>query len=338
MSDEPQPPSVRAWREIAALDPIQARRIGAMHGGFLYQHLYAVGCILLALPHGTLAVRVEGDEDVELLREDGTTYVQVKTRDRQLSRDDVDGVLARASQLRLAHGSTRLGVAHFYVVTNAAPAPSLAEDIEQRWPDDLRFRGRGTEPFLPPALASPEELFLWCAERAKAIPLRRVGAETLVWKLAAMVLAACADGRPGRTFLATELPELFEQAVVQLQRFPTPPRPYYPHVDEPPPAAAPRVRLILAPAGAGKTAWAAHASENCAGAVAYYDAALGQGGALASAITRELAASLLAASEDGLSRVLLPGASGLETLAALSRELERRSAAVTMVLDNAQEA
>ena len=30
------------------LDPRQLKRIENVHGGFLYQHLYVVGCILLA--------------------------------------------------------------------------------------------------------------------------------------------------------------------------------------------------------------------------------------------------------------------------------------------------
>lgn len=35
-------------RRIRSVDARQIKRIEAVHGGFLYQHLYAVGCLVLA--------------------------------------------------------------------------------------------------------------------------------------------------------------------------------------------------------------------------------------------------------------------------------------------------
>lgn len=61
----------------AALDPRQTTRIEAVHRGFLYQHLYAVGCLLLAEKHDISAISVERDEDIEL-QHVGRTYIQVK--------------------------------------------------------------------------------------------------------------------------------------------------------------------------------------------------------------------------------------------------------------------
>jgi len=52
----------------------------AVHREFLYQHLYAVGCLLLAPGVGVDAVIVELDEDIELNVEQERIYVQVKTR------------------------------------------------------------------------------------------------------------------------------------------------------------------------------------------------------------------------------------------------------------------
>lgn len=46
-----------------ALDVRQIKRIEAVHGGFLYQHLYAVGCLFSAAKSGVSAVGVEPDED-----------------------------------------------------------------------------------------------------------------------------------------------------------------------------------------------------------------------------------------------------------------------------------
>ena len=53
------------------LDVLQIKRIEAVHGGFLYQHLYAVGCLLLAASAGASAVAVERDECI--FREPPTT-------------------------------------------------------------------------------------------------------------------------------------------------------------------------------------------------------------------------------------------------------------------------
>lgn len=60
----------------AFLDPRQTTRIEAVHRGFLYQHLYAVGFLLLAEKHEVTSVSVERDEDIELLH-GGRTYGQV---------------------------------------------------------------------------------------------------------------------------------------------------------------------------------------------------------------------------------------------------------------------
>lgn len=62
------------------LDPAQGIRIEAVHRGFLYQHLYAVACLLASGQTGATSVVVERDEDIELVTPAGRFYIQVKTR------------------------------------------------------------------------------------------------------------------------------------------------------------------------------------------------------------------------------------------------------------------
>src|SRR5262249_36096797 len=50
------------------LDPTQLRRIEAVHRGFLHQHLYAAGCLMLAAAADASAVVAEADEDKLLTR------------------------------------------------------------------------------------------------------------------------------------------------------------------------------------------------------------------------------------------------------------------------------
>jgi hypothetical protein len=49
------------------LDPKQLKRIESIHRGFLYQHLYTAGCLLLAAGADASAVVVEADEDIEIV-------------------------------------------------------------------------------------------------------------------------------------------------------------------------------------------------------------------------------------------------------------------------------
>ena len=60
--------------------------IEAVHRGFLYQHLFAVGVLLLPQAHTLQEVTVEGDEDVELL----SSQVLVATFRLRLGRPSCD--------------------------------------------------------------------------------------------------------------------------------------------------------------------------------------------------------------------------------------------------------
>src|SRR3546814_15323109 len=58
----PQPPV----DELLVLDERQLIRIEAVHRGFLYQHLYAAACLLLAGKAGAEHITVEQAEDIEV--------------------------------------------------------------------------------------------------------------------------------------------------------------------------------------------------------------------------------------------------------------------------------
>jgi hypothetical protein len=58
------PDNLEMLRSPLVLDPVQLARIEAVHRGFLYQHLFAVACLLMASGTRASAIIVEADEDV----------------------------------------------------------------------------------------------------------------------------------------------------------------------------------------------------------------------------------------------------------------------------------
>ena len=87
--------------------------------------------------------------------------------------------------------------------------------------------------------------------------------------------------------------------------------------------------------GAGKTAWVAEAATHLATPAVYLDVGEMPGPALASAVAREVAAKLFGRSQGVLGEILLPGASGMETLGALNVKLGQDELTVDVVIDNA---
>ncbi|BEP62340.1 hypothetical protein GmRootV213_28940 [Variovorax sp. V213] len=328
---------------IPTLDPAQEVRIAAVHRGFLYQHLYAVGCLLAAEVVGATSVVIERDEDVEIVQQSRRLYVQVKTRSQPIIPSDIGSALERFERLRAEHtDGRRSGTPHFAVIANQNPGPVLAAQIASgALPGDVKFIWPGQSlpaefGSLPPAWATIDDAVQWCTAQAAALPFAMLAADSLVWKLAGRVLAAAAGNAPheNHAFDVQQLPSLFEQLLIQLQDFPAPPLPYRPQIDEPSIDSGARVRIISGFSGAGKTAWASqaatHASHNCA----YYDCAETPGEALAVALVRELAAKLAGTNPEAIKRVLLPGSTGLESLKALDVFLSRERLTPVVVLDN----
>lgn len=325
------------------LDPAQEIRIEAVHRGFLYQHLYAAACLLTSGQIGATSVMVERDEDIELVTPAGRTYIQVKTRGQAIIPADIKSALERFDALRQEHvQGRRPGRATFIVVVNRDLGPSLVEQIKTRklagdveilWPGRVCSGDCGQ---LPPAWADIDEAISWCVDRAATVPLAVLEPDSLVWKLAGRVQAAAAGEAPhaDHTFAIADLPSLFDQILIQLQDFPAPPEQYRPQENEPQIDSNSRVRIVSGFSGAGKTAWASQAatfsSHNCA----YFDCSETPGEALALSLVRELAAKLAGAGSDAVRKVLLPGATGVESLRQLDIYLKREGLSPIVVLDN----
>jgi hypothetical protein len=329
---------------IEVLDPVQMGRIEAVHRGFLYQHLFAVGCLLKLRDAGAHSLSVERDEDVEIAMPDRSLYYQIKTRAAVLNRGDVTGALRRFGEIRDAHNSgTREGIAQFRIIANVPPSDVLLSDLESDdWPADVQIRWpggpRGHEDApLPPPWSDLPEAVAWCSEAASDIPFAAVAPGTLVWKLAALVLFAATgkdSERPAHTFNATDLPSMFEQIVEQLQEFPAVPDDYRPQAHEPSLDSQKRIRIVAGLSAAGKTAWAARAAQHCPALTAYFDVVGIPGPAIAGSLARELAARFLGRSGGTASAAILSFSSGLDMLRALDRYLGFAPAPI-VVIDNA---
>jgi hypothetical protein len=329
--------------DYTPLDERQIVRIESLHRGFLYQHLFAVACLLCAQELGFTEVSVERDEDVELGRSNGRVYTQVKSRAAPLIWSDIESTVDRFADIRAEHASgNRKGTASFAIVSNSAPGPDLSARISgSDWPTDVEVLWPGEAvSYLPPPQVGVALAFQKCAELAARLPFVTLSAETLVWKLAGAVAAASAGSmsRPDHTFRAEELVGLFEQIVAELRDFPSPPVPYRVLESEPALQSEARVRLLTGLSGAGKTAWVSEAARHANGHVIYFDVVEMPGPSLASAMARELAARLFGRVEGALGQILLPGASGAEILGVVSKRAAASGERATIVLDNAHRA
>lgn len=327
----------------ALLDPAQLVRIESVHRGYLYQHLYAVGCLFLAQASGVDEVLVELDEDVELSTNSGRVYVQIKTRSRPLMPGDAADALERFEQIRHEHvAGGRAGKPEFVIVANTPLGATLQADVdENKIPSDMLYLHpelKAQRPvYLPPAWATVEDAARWCTEQAEKLNFSLLSPSALTWKMAGLVMLASAagNGNSRHVFRTSELPDLFEQLIIQLQDFPTPPDSYRPQQNEPSLTSEERVRIICGLSGAGKTTWAAHAALHSPEPCAYYDVGDLPGPAIASSIVRELASKYSKRDPEGVRQILLPGASGYEAIRAFDRFMEQAEAPLLVVIDNA---
>jgi hypothetical protein len=238
---------------VNVLDKRQAELIESVHRGFLYQHLYAVGCLLLASSAKVSSIVVERDEDIEIVS-GYRAYIQVKTRSAPIIPSDINGALGRFNDLRTEHNTgQRFGRASFVIVANQPPGPKLAKLIYgEEWPLDVKFLWPESDQqhpssAYPPAWGSINEAFDWCISHAEKLPFSLISPDSLIWKLAGRVLMACTGStlNPNHSFQTDDLPGLFEQLLLQLQDFPSPPNPYRPQTNEPPLEMESRVRLVV---------------------------------------------------------------------------------------------
>lgn len=325
------------------LDSRQLAQIEAVHRGFLYQHLYAMACLFMAARSGVSELVVESDEDVEIVLPETRAYVQVKTRGGPLIYSDVESAMKRFDALRAKHKEgRRKGSPSFVVASNTAPGPALARQFsESDWPADVTIHWPGCPSSIKPPLPLPwrnvADALVACRDAAASLPFALLSPETLVWKLAGRIMSAAAGTPPhaDHTFKTETLPELFEQLIIQLQDFPAPPPCYRSQDQEPPLISEERVRLITGFSGAGKTSWVSQCALQTSDAVAYFDVREMPGAALATTISRDLAARLFGKPGGKLGEILLPGASGPEILFALGKQLAEANMVATVVIDNA---
>ena len=335
--------TVPEW-DVAVVDERQLIRIEAVHRGFLYQHIYGAICLLLAAPNGVERVLVERDEDLEIVVPGRQVYIQVKTRVGNIGFGDIKGALQRFAELRTEHKrGARKGDANFVIASNAAPSSALLQKMAaDDWPNDVQVHWPdGPAPvdsFLPKPPRSVTEAISACCALATELPFTLLKPDTLAWKLASIVMFASA-GTPPRedhSFSREELPTLFEQMLIQMQELPAPPPVYRSQIDEPQLLGDQTVRIVSGLSGAGKTAWIAEAALHVPLPVTYIDVVDTPGPALASAVAREVAGRVFGRSSGKLGEILLPGASGLDMLGALSIKLGEEGVRVQVVIDNAQ--
>lgn len=323
----------------------QLRQIESVHRGFLYQHLYATACLLTADREIMDTVIVEADEDIEICKGTSRFYLQIKTRSEPLIPSDLTESLARFAILREEHtAQRRKGNPFFCFIANQPPGPKLAKQIESGswsahveliWPE--KPRSEGLE-FLPPAWPEIPDAIEFCIGQAEQIPHRRISAETLVWKLAALAMLAASGGKPheDHRFDRAKLPDLFEQVALSLQNFPPPPPDYRLQLDEPGLQSAEPLRMIVGFSGAGKTAWASHAAIHSDGLFVYFDIGEELGPSLPGALANEIAATFaLMDPSKPLNEIVVPSSSGLDLLRQLASYALRQSLEVTVVIDNA---
>lgn len=324
------------------VDPEQLRRIESTHRGFFYQHLFAVGCLLVAQRSGVQKVIVERDEDLELEMAQGRIYIQVKTRNSSLQWSDISATLDNFAEIRNQHLSgKRNGKPEFYVVANSEPSSTLNSKLQSSdWPKDVYILSPidTIHPdFLPPAWTSINAALEWCKRQASQIPFLTVAEDVLIWKLAAITQCACTgSGTYDHHFSVGDLPTLFSQVLIQLQGFPDTARPYLPHTNEPPYSLNKPHRAIFGLSGSGKTAWVAEASSLMPDSSVYFDVGDTPAPAIAAGIVQEIAGRLFKENAEVRSNILLPGNSGLNALRILEKILSSQRLSITVFVDNCQ--
>jgi hypothetical protein len=321
------------------LDGRQLSRIEATHRGFLYQHLFASGCLLKSAS-ALESVIVEHDEDLELLVGGRHIYAQIKTRSATLLEGELEGFFIRARELASAHAEgSRPGTPEFWLVTNAEVSNGLAlrlnaENIALWSP----YKVSRDEPLFPPPHTDLPANFAWCAKAAADIALTRLAPETLVWKLAAVVAYRSAGLEGGHAIRTTELAALFELFAAQLHHFPESPAAYRMQEDEPSLEGESVVLMVSAVSGAGKTAWASHSALHSGAAIVYFDAAGIPDAAVPSALLREAVAQIATQAQMDAKDVMQPGASGLEGLRGMDFLVKRAGIRPIVVMDNVHSA
>lgn len=322
------------------LDPLQLARIEATHRGFLYQHLYAVACLLQPQRAWT-RLYSEWDEDVELSSPSRRVYVQVKSRQNEsLYISDVESTLSRFAALHLEHASgKRPAEPAFVIVTNVEPSASLLQKIsEYSFAISIVSPTRPPSPELgiPGAPLDIRSAVQACTAAASEVPFCKIAPTTLTWKLAGLMGLVSSGTNAGvpHAVDAETLPHIFEQFTKSTQTWPSVPERFHQSDEDPPIHIAERLRVILGASGAGKSSWAAFAMLHTPLSATYFDARNARDN-LGAEVAREVTASVFRSKGEVASEVLAVGRSGMAALAVLDQYLADRSVDVEVFLDNA---
>ncbi|MFV8755750.1 SEC-C domain-containing protein [Nannocystaceae bacterium ST9] len=302
-----------------SLDKVQLAKIEGVHRGFLYQHLYASACLLLARKLKFEKIVVEHDEDLYLIGSSRWFYLQIKTRETvSLSPSAIGDMLSRFEVIRAAHlRGERPGIPHFALVANKPPSENLATLIKS-WPDDVEYISPGTtsrySEIITPHTTLGEMLAL-CRLLATDVPYTKLSPETMVWKLASFVMfmSSGQGGGGSHNIETSSLPDILEQFFAQLHRIPEAPV-ILREMGTTFEAEFQGLQILEGPPGCGKTTWAGQIIRHTPRATTYVDASQAPLGGLTGTIAREVLATCAPKNGELSSQVLATGYSGLEAL------------------------
>lgn len=327
--------------EPQVLDLSQLARIQGTHRGFLYQHLYSAACLLTAPTTGVVRVRVERDEDVELVLSGLVVYAQIKTRSAPLAPSDIVGMLERFDAIRAAHErGERTGRALFALVANVELGSALAG---RTWPADVLVVSpttssqalQGTGLLVPlPTVAS---LFAEAQKIADGYRLSALRPDSLVAKLVGILAHAAAGESADQAFAASDLKHLCELIAAQIRPLPRVSK-YRPQLSEPTLAEGKTPLIVVGHAGDGKSAWAAEVAAHASEVAVYLACSSARGEQIAARLVDAVVTTLVAQGNVRPYDLVLPGRTGVDALSLLHQQVTSRRITLMAILDDCHHA
>lgn len=232
----------------------------------------------------------------------------------------------------------RQGKAHFYIIANNQFGITLMKEIEEKkYGDDTFFLNPSNSDLddfnFPNPTETIEELFEKCCQLAGNIQLGALSAETVVHKLASIIMQTATGGfnNADHVIKIEDFSTIVEQIIVQLQAFPTITEKYRPHKTELDFISQNRVRIIKGFSGVGKTTWASYYATFSPELCNYFDVTDIPGDSFFKNLAREIIAKYAI---KNTSKILLLSNSGLDMIRQLDKQVEEEQLLIQVVLDN----